>query len=225
MGFAEEHRRWLDYHLKQRKGERLDRLKRGHGHGEQMFAERVWWPIFGHFDHLHPEYEVSDWRGRPYFVDFVWNPGRVKFAIEVKGYGPHVQNSDRTKYRQELNREICLQIGGYRVVAVPYDDLETTPGLTISLLRSLFMPYLTVSEEEKAHYSRLEREILQIALRTGGGIRPADLVQELQIHPRTAVKRLRSLCDKGKFQPIMVNGSSRVNRYEYIHSIADSHIW
>lgn len=69
MGFAEEHHQWLEYHKKRRTGERLDR---GHRHGEQMFVERVWWPIFGHMDNLHPEYDVSDWRDRPYFVDLVW---------------------------------------------------------------------------------------------------------------------------------------------------------
>ncbi|WP_236334230.1 hypothetical protein [Paenibacillus auburnensis] len=88
------------------------------------------------------EYEVSDWRGRPYFVDLVWKPGQVKFAIEIKGYGPHVQHTDRTRYRQELNRETYLQIAGYRVVSVPYDDLESAPELTVSLFKSLLIPCL-----------------------------------------------------------------------------------
>lgn len=142
MGFAEEHEKWLSRHKRRRTGERLDRLERGHGHGEKLFAERVWWPLFGDFTHLHPEYEVSDWRGRPYFIDYVWKPGQVKFAIEIKGYGPHVQNTDRTRYRQELNRETYLQIAGYRVVAVPYDDLESAPELTISLCKTLLFPCL-----------------------------------------------------------------------------------
>ncbi|HBS46719.1 MAG TPA: hypothetical protein DEA91_23695, partial [Paenibacillus sp.] len=94
---------------------------------------------------------------------------QVKFAFEVKGYGPHVQNTDRTRYRQELNRETYLQIAGYRVVAIPYDDLDSSPELTITLLRSLLMPYLTI--EEKEEFSRLERDILRIAVRSNGCIR------------------------------------------------------
>ncbi|MNN96448.1 hypothetical protein D3C81_2154370 [compost metagenome] len=76
-------------------------------------------------------------------MDLVWKPGHVKFAFEVKGYGPHVQNMDRTRYRQELNRETFLQIAGYRVVSIPYDDLEGSPRLTISLIRSLVAPFIS----------------------------------------------------------------------------------
>ncbi|MBA9088711.1 hypothetical protein FHR92_005229 [Fontibacillus solani] len=137
MGFKEEHSKWLAEHLSRRNGERKGRLERGHAHGEKMFMEKIWWPMFGNFDGLYPEYEVTDWRGRPYFIDFVWKSGQVSFAFEVKGYGPHVQNTDRTRYRQELNRETFLQIAGYRVVAIPYDDLEQCPELTSSLLGAL----------------------------------------------------------------------------------------
>lgn len=224
MGFAEEHSRWIQDHIRRRTGERRGRLERGHGHGERMFTEKVWWPIMGNFNDLHPEYEVVDLRGKPYFVDFVWKPGQVKFAFEVKGYGPHVQNTDRTRYRQELNRETYLQIAGYRVVAIPYDDLEASPELTISLLRSLLMPYLALKPEERA-FSRLERDILQIAVRSNGCIRPVDLVKGLGIHPRTARKGLSALCDKGKFSPVVSKESGRVCRYEYIHSYKDNQLW
>ncbi|MFD2876002.1 RAP domain-containing protein [Paenibacillus rhizoplanae] len=81
-------------------------------------------------------------------MDFVWKPGQVKFAIEIKGYGPHVQNTDRTRYRQELNRETYLQIAGYRVIAVPYDDLESAPEQTISLLKALLTPCLLKTSSE-----------------------------------------------------------------------------
>jgi hypothetical protein len=226
MGFSEEHQKWLEYHKERRSGERLDRLERGHRHGEQMFVERVWWPIFGHMDDLHPEYEVMDWRGRPYFVDFVWKPGQVKFAIEIKGYGPHVQNTDRTRYRQEINRETYLQIAGYRVVAVPYDDLEAAPELTISLFKSLLTPCLLKNGDgEHRSYTRMERDILQLASRWNGYIRPVDLVNELGVNPRTVKKYINALCEKGKFKPVLAYGSNRICRYEYIHSLMENELW
>ena len=223
MGFAEEHQKWLAYHKKIRSGERLDRLERGHGHGEKTFVERVWWPIFGNLDNLHPEYEVSDWRGRPYFVDMVWKPGQVKFAIEIKGYGPHVQQMDRTRYRQELNRETYLQIAGYRVVAVPYDDLESTPDLTISLFKSLLIPSLLQNADgEKSRYTRMEKEILQLAVHSNGFIRPIDLVNTLGADSKTIRKYMNSLCKKGKFKPVTTRNCSRICRYEYVHSVLDN---
>lgn len=226
MGFVEEHDRWLEHHKKRRTGERLDRLDRGHRHGEQMFVERVWWPIFGNMDDLHPEYEVADWRGRPYFVDFVWKPGQIKFAIEIKGYGPHVQNTDRTRYRQELNRETYLQIAGYRVIAIPYDDLESAPEQTISLLKALLTPcLLKQSAEGGRQYTRIERDMLHLASRMNGFLRPVDVVKQLGIDPRTVKKNLNSLCDKGKLTPVLLQGSIRICRYELVPSVMDNEIW
>lgn len=226
MGFAEEHLKWLAYHKKQRTGERLDRLERGHRHGEQMFVERVWWPIFGHMDDLHPEYEVADWRGMPYFVDFVWKPDQVKFAIEVKGYGPHVAKTDRTRYRQELNRETYLQIAGYRVVAIPYDDLESSPELTISLLKALLTPsLLKAMPEGDRQFTRIERDILRAASRMNGYLRPVDVVRELGIDPGTVKKYMTALCNKGKFKPVLSAEGKRVRRYELIPSLMDLDSW
>lgn len=70
-----------------------------------MFLKNVWWPLFGNFEDLHPEYEVPDWRGRPYFGDFAYLPGNLKFMIEIKGFGPHVQDMDR-KNMQTSSTEI-----------------------------------------------------------------------------------------------------------------------
>ena len=63
MSFDKEHEKWIKWHLSHRRGERKDALKRGHGYGNQMFAEKIWWSLAGHFHNLHPEYEVVDWRG------------------------------------------------------------------------------------------------------------------------------------------------------------------
>ncbi|SDN59858.1 hypothetical protein SAMN04487897_103290 [Paenibacillus sp. yr247] len=56
--------KYIHYHLKRRTGERRGRLERGHRHGESLFLSNVWWPLWGSFEALHPEYEVLDWRGR-----------------------------------------------------------------------------------------------------------------------------------------------------------------
>ncbi|MNJ24078.1 hypothetical protein D3C77_184820 [compost metagenome] len=63
MTFVEAHTAFIQDHLSRRIGERRSRLERGHGHGEVLFAENIWWPLKGNFDDLHPEYEVLDWRG------------------------------------------------------------------------------------------------------------------------------------------------------------------
>ena len=142
----------------------------------------------------------------------------------MKGYGPHVQNMDRTRYRQELNRETFLQIAGFRVVAVPYDDLEENPELTISLLRSLLTPcYGMIAERES--FTRLECEIIRVAIRWDGFIRPTDWVRELGINQRSVMRNVKTLCEKWKLRPIITGNSSRICRYEYVHSLKDNQLW
>ena len=223
ISFEAAHEHWLNAHLKRRTGERKNRLERGHGHGERLFLKLVWWPLFGHFDHLHPEYEVTDWRGQPYFVDFAWIRGQCRFAFEIKGYGPHVQNADRTRYRRELNRETFLQILGFRVVSIPYDDLEDNPEMTKFLVKSLLAPYVTAEDRDK--YTFMEREILRSAMLAGQAVRPIDIARNLSVHPRTAVKLLKDLCEKGKLRPVARGKSNRITKYEWVGSLTNESLW
>lgn len=68
MDFESAHRLFIDTHLQERSSERRDRLMRGHREAEKLFCRNVWWPLLHNFDHLHPEYEVTDWRGLHYFA-------------------------------------------------------------------------------------------------------------------------------------------------------------
>lgn len=72
MRFEEEYEKFVHYHLKQRKGERMRRLKEGHGYAEKLFAERVWWPAFEKFRDLHPEYEVFDFKDGHRYLDYAF---------------------------------------------------------------------------------------------------------------------------------------------------------
>lgn len=221
VSFEQAHKEWIEGHLKRRSGERKGRLERGHQHGEKLFTQQIWWPIQGHFEHLHPEYEVLDWRGRPFYLDFAWLPGHVKLAIEVKGFGPHVLEMDRKRYSYELNRETYLQTLGFRVVSVCYDDVAYQPELLISLLRSLLGRYLIVSNQVE-ELGRIERDILKLAYSFNKPLHPVDVVNELEMNRRTAVRYLQSLCHKGRMRPLQDSHSTKVCRYQVIrHQLKD----
>ncbi|MBW7454937.1 hypothetical protein ACFOLF_28745 [Paenibacillus sepulcri] len=69
MAFLPVYRSWMEKHLNSRSGERERRLAEGHGHAEKLFLEKVWYPAFGEFENLHPEYEVADFRdGRAFWI-------------------------------------------------------------------------------------------------------------------------------------------------------------
>ncbi|QAY67747.1 hypothetical protein [Paenibacillus protaetiae] len=212
MDFVQAHKMWLQSHLDRRNGERKGRLERGHGHGERLFLQNVWWPLYGHFEHLHPEYEVLDWRGQPYFADMAWLPGAVKMIFEIKGFGPHVRDMDRKKYSNELNRELFMQAIGYRVVSLAYDDVEQRPELCRTLLRLLMSKYQQQRPEQWTIAHFMKREIVYYMNQQAGAARPKDVADYFSINHRTAVKYLGELCDAGWLAPCGNGG--KITRYK-----------
>ncbi|WHY21818.1 hypothetical protein QNH28_12895 [Paenibacillus sp. G2S3] len=221
MGFEREHNEWLCNHLKQRKGERLDALKRGHGYGNRLFVERVWWPLAGHFHGLHPEYEVKDWRGRSYFVDVLWEIGASRIAFEIMDYGSH--GTDRSKYRMDLNRGLFLQSQDCTVLYISLDELKENPSFILSALQNILFSYLLAEKSPKITaeraYSRIERDLMRAAIRHHRVLRPADAARELELHTMTIIKYCRQLVDKGKFRPVARGSSQRIIYYEYIGTL------
>ncbi|WP_410771468.1 hypothetical protein [Fontibacillus sp. BL9] len=221
MGFEQEHDQWLCHHLKRRKGERLDALNRGHGYGNRLFVEQVWWPLAGHFHGLHPEYEVKDWRGRSYFVDILWEIGASRIAFEIMDFGSH--GKDRSKYRMDLNRGLFLQSQDCMVLYISLDELKENPSFILSALRNILFPYLSAGKSVKTTaeraYSKIERDLMRSAIRHHRVLRPADAARELELHTMTVIKYCRILVDKGKFRPVARGASQRVVYYEYIGTL------
>lgn len=221
MGFEREHDKWLRDHLKRRKGERLDALKRGHGYGNRLFVEQVWWPLAGHFHGLHPEYEVKDWRGRSYFVDILWEVGASRIGFEIMDFGSH--GTDRSKYRMDLNRGLFLQSQDCMVLYISLDELKENPSFILSMLRNILFPYLSAGKPAKTNtgraFSKIERDLMRSAIRHHRVLRPADAARELELHKTTVIKYSRMLVDKGRFRPVARGTSQRIIYYEYIGTI------
>jgi hypothetical protein len=221
MSFEMEHENWITEHLKRRRGERRDALRRGHGYGNRLFAEKIWWELVGHFRDLHPEYEVKDWRGRSYFVDFMWIVGALRIVFEIMDFGSH--GTDRSKYRKDLNRGLYLQSQNCTVFYISLDELKENPGFILATLRNTLTPYL-LAESKNARqkitaYSKIERELMRIAIRRNRILRPGEAAKELELYAATVVKHCRSLVEKGKFRAVARGVSRRVTYYEYIGTI------
>ncbi|TVX91979.1 DUF559 domain-containing protein [Paenibacillus agilis] len=215
MSFEEAHHEFIQFHIKRRTGERRGRLERGHQHAEMLFCQQVWWPLQGKFDHLHPEYEVVDWRGQSYFCDFVWLSPAAKLIIEIKGFGPHVRDMDRQKYSYELNRETFLVAMGYQVISFSYDDIAHRPELCVTLLRMVLSRYLSGAEPiQLKQVSEHEHEVIRLACKLARPLKPVDVASHLEVSHRTAVRLLQSLQAKGLFRAVIGSEGKRVARYE-----------
>lgn len=67
--FDQYHQKWVEQHLQKLKGEARRRLQEGHNHAEQAMLRHIWFPAFGHFQHLHPEYEIQDFNEGYRYID------------------------------------------------------------------------------------------------------------------------------------------------------------
>ncbi|MGG4555391.1 hypothetical protein [Paenibacillus humicus] len=213
MSFQEAHTAFIQSHLGRRTGERKSRLERGHGHGEILFAENVWWPLKGSFAGLHPEYEVLDWRGRSYFADYVFDPMLSRLLIEIKGFGEHVTNMDRKKYCNELKREAFLAGMGFQVISFAYDDVAYQPAVCIYLLRMVLSRFETSNKQvERIFFA--DQEIIRYAIFLARPIRPIDIAEHFSINHRTALGHLKRLCQKGWLKPAYRGTGQRILYYE-----------
>ncbi|MFD2117670.1 hypothetical protein ACFSTH_16800 [Paenibacillus yanchengensis] len=220
MSFKVEHEKWLQAHLTKRQGERKDALRRGHGYGNRLFVENVWWVLIGHFGGLHPEYEVRDSRGRSYFVDFMWIVGGYYFVFEIMDYGSH--GRDRTKFRMDLNRGLFLQAQGFHYIEISLDELKEDSSFVLAMLRSILASYLAISTNQNGivlhKFGKIERQLMRLAIRHHRVVRPAKAARELELHKDTVIKHCRILVNKGKFRAVATGTTGKIYQYEYLGS-------
>lgn len=135
--FEAAHRQWRDGHLAGRSGERRRRLEEGHAHAEKEMLKHVWWPAFGSLEHLHPEYEVTDFREGKRYIDLAYVRAPFKIAFEIDGFGPHVRDLSRRQFADQWVRHMHLINDGWIVVRIGYDDVKERPRLWQQLIAQL----------------------------------------------------------------------------------------
>lgn len=211
---------WLERHRKVRTGERLRRLVEGHGHAERLFAETIWLPAAGNFNDLHPEYETTDERGKPLFIDFAFTPPLLRAAIEVDGYGPHHRDLDRRQFSMQLNRQNYLMIQGWKVLRFSYDDIRERPQLCRSIIERLLSRCYGA---EEYRLPLAQRELIRSALRHGQSFTPDDAAEWTGLSKRSVGPILHELRAQGYLEP--ASGQVRIRRYKATIKARRQELW
>jgi hypothetical protein len=200
MGFEQAYLNYLELHAGQSNGERRRRLEDGLGHGEKLFLQRLWWSGFGNFNHLHPEYVVSDERGRSRFVDFAYIYSWFKIAFEIQGYGPHLKQASRWSYADEQQRIRFLSSTGWTLMYFSYDEIKDSPEGCLQEIQSL-LGRLIGRDSGGLTLSPVEKEIIRMAISRKGMIHAHDIYGEMNLHRNTVYRYLRSLVKQGWLEP------------------------
>jgi len=213
MNFESEYSKFLKKHQQARRGESLRRLQEGHAHGEKMLLENVWWPAFGNFDHLHPEYEVSDFKDGRRFLDYAYLVGNVMLDIELDGFQSHAKGIGRSKFSDHLMRQNHLVLDGWKVIRFSYDDVTERPRMCQQILQQFMGRWVNGKKAEQvSKLTAEERDILRMALKNWGIVRPKDVCKLLNVESQKARKLLRNLCTNGILTP---SGSGRERIFSY----------
>ncbi|HWL26684.1 MAG TPA: DNA-binding response regulator [Ureibacillus sp.] len=210
MGFEEEYQSFMDSHLQARTGERLRRLQEGHNHAEMLFLKQVWWPSFNHFQYLHPEYEINDFKDGNRYLDFAYIRPAIKICFEIDGYGPHLRNLSRWQFSDSLERQNQLVIDGWTVIRFSYDQVKEKPRRCQQIVQQVIGRWLG-DELDQSTLSFVEKEVLRLAIRKGEAISPLEVEKYMKLSGNTVKKILHNLVDKKMLIP--ASGSVRIRSY------------
>lgn len=199
--FDEAYRNWLNDHCARRSGERRRKLEEGSGHSRGLLRN-IWWEAFGHFHHLHPEYEWTDFNGIRRYIDLAYVRGPLKIAIEIDGFRTHTYQLSRKQFADQWVRHMHLLLYGWIVVRLSADDVHDRPGLWQQYFKQLIGKYFGNMEWEKEIVDAEEREILRMAAYLGRPFKLAMVREALDCHYRYARKVVQHLADKKWLVPV-----------------------
>lgn len=218
MDFSEAYDEFLAGHCKRRSGERLRRLERGHGHAEKRFLVAVWWATFRQFSHLHPEYEIHDYRDGYRYLDFAYIQPHLRIAIEIDGLGPHWRNISSWQFDDHCQRQNHLVIDGWYVLRFTYNQINEQPRLCQQAIQQMLGRWLN-SATSLSQLTIFERETVRLAAKSILPITPKDVCLQLDIGSDYAQRLMRGLARKQWLQP--ASGSVRIRSYNLHDSRSD----
>jgi hypothetical protein len=215
MRFEEAHAHFIESHAKKRSGDRLYHLKKGHEHAEQLFLKLIWWIAFGNFDHLHPQYEVYDFKDGKRYLDFAFILGFIKICIEIDGFGPHWQNMSLEKFSDDRTRQNYLSMERWIILRFSYDDIVNHPRQCQQILQQQLG--LLLGNQSNVHLNHYEQEVVRYGLKTNGILNIHEIHDHLMISDKAARILLRSMAQKNLLRPI--GGPMRIHSYQLVYEI------
>lgn len=227
-GAEKAYRVWVLMHteLRERSSERRRRLVERDDHGEQLFAYEIWWPVVGSFEHLHPEYEVNDYRDGSRFLDFAYIRPPYRISIEIDGYGTHQRNASRRTFGDDRFRQNQLVLDDWTVVRFSYDDVREKPRQCQQFIQQLLGKLYGFGRIDamELQLSANERELLRWALRLSheSAFCPKQVEKLLGVSHSTSHKYLHQLMKLGLLEK--ASEGKRIRAYRLTTKAAKLHL-
>lgn len=192
--FDQQYELWIHTNiLNEKNPRRLEILNKGLGHGTVEFLRSVWFPAIGHFNDLHPEWEVGDFSNGYRYLDLAYMPGDARGGIEIQGYGPHARDLDVRRFKDLCRRHCLLALDGWTFLPIAYPSIVEEPKQCQQLILSFVGRF--VATDVPASLSWLEAEAVRFARRLLRPITPLELAAHLRISDRHTRRILHKLVE------------------------------
>lgn len=201
----------MESHKSRRTGDRLRRLEEGHAYLEKLFVQKIWWPAFGNLDHLHPEYEVKDFKDGNRYIDLAFIPSYTRIGLEADGFDTHVKKIDRWAFADNLMRDAHLIADGWTMLHFSSDLIEHRPRQVQQVLQQIM--WGRERKKGKVVLTLEEKELLRLFRMKGAPVAPSEAKAYLSVCFNTMKKLLASLAGKKLIVPYG-NTKLRIRAYE-----------
>lgn len=211
--FEDACERWLADRIKSSRGERKRRLTRGLGYGEKMFLSRVWFPEFGHFEHLHPEFEVKDFKDGTRYLDFAYIKGHIRICIEVDSFGKHWRDLNLWEFADHLDRQNDLVNDDWKVYRFSFDKVKEKPHLCRQTILHALGKWGAIRLKNDDHPANpIDMAIMKVLLSQNEPLSPVEISREIVWNRSTIARHLKKMSERGEV--LIVNrGTRKVTRY------------
>lgn len=187
---------------------RSDSYRTKLGVNEIAFLEHVWGPEFQYrFDGLKAEYPLKDYQGGERFADFVYVRGSLRLLIEVDDFASHAGQITPWKFGDHLLRQNDLTLAGWVVLRFSAFHVNKSPMLCRQQIKQAIGNWWVQSLsgnpfQGASRTAALRDELIEMALRQGGVVKPSEVARALGISRTTAMKWMQRFSEEGLFLPV-----------------------
>jgi len=202
---------WLAVIISEEKNpRRRELLRRGLSHSTVTFLRKVWFPVLGNFDDLHPEYEVRDLDNKYRYLDLAYMPGGAKGCIEIQDYGSHARDVEVSRFKDLCMKQALLTLNDWSFLPIAYLSIRDDPGVCKKLVLSFVGKFLSIKVNSELSWA--EAETLRFARRLLRPFQPRELSSHLSLSENRTRVILRSLMNKDLL--ITTSGKQRYRTYQ-----------